>query len=219
MMKNPDIEKLKRELSITKQVILGEYLEIINYSEDPLQGAEEFIENLDDKNYQEKYWIHLRSYILLTHATLENFIEDCAKYLINLSHTNYTTENIIDMRLSWLMLDAERNKVKGKELKSVVQMLVDSYKKQVNDNHGIKEHNLKKIFEPIAIELSNFNLDAYNELGKMRGHFAHSGSHAAHTEANRLTNISNINNYIKYVEDVTKDVERNIFKILESPNI
>lgn len=213
MMNNPDIDKLKNELSITKQVILGEYLEIINYAEDPLQGAEKFIENLNDKKYQEKYLIHLRSYILLTHATLENFIEDCAKYLIYLSYSNYTKEKIIDIRLSWLMLDAERQKIRGKELNNAIQFLVDNYREKVNNNHGIKEQNLKNIFGPIAIELSNFNIEAYNQLGKLRGLFAHHGSHNALHKAKALKDISNINDYIKYVEDVTEDVERNIFDI------
>jgi hypothetical protein len=115
--------------------------------------------------------------------------------------------------LKWFILKSEFNDKKSsdKTFDDIIKELKDDYFKLINDNHGIKKHNLEKIFYKIGID--DITFEVFESLGEMRGKFAHHNGKSAHLSL-KITQPLNPQECVKLVSDVQKLIQDEIIDVL-----
>lgn len=133
-----------------------------------------------------------KAYLLLAHAELEAYIEDRVKSRVDIANNSYHATGSCALVLSRLLLHHQ------KELEPVapekVRKAVNYYLDKIGKNHGILERNLLSLFLPIGLhhrDLDTRLVTACNQLGRMRGQFAHT-SIKTHQQVDPKTERDNI---------------------------
>jgi hypothetical protein len=136
---------------------------------------------------QTKVQAHARAFLVFCHAEFESYLEGLAKDIAKSSENLWTSSTRISVPLQFLLVTrAKRISVPTKiepGVKDVPQRLSDelttlfqTFYTDINDNHGIKEHNILSLFGPLGINLGSLgptllpNLDSF---GERRGDHAH----------------------------------------------
>lgn len=131
--------------------------------------------------------LKLRSYVLLCHAVIEEYIEDLGLDIALKSRRSYMEDGSISKSLVSLVTAKVLEEIKDKKAKRISSDLVRNldlfseeafnlYRSGLASNHGIKPDNLAKIFVPIGFdpEAVDFALvNALKALGEKRGGLAH----------------------------------------------
>ena len=136
-----------------------------------------------DGNYTKKEQDLIRSYVLLSHAEIEAFLEDKAKEKVRKALSNWNVSRIKSNCLKSILsftgneIDFE-NDPNAKNLQYRINKTIAHYMNSVVDkNHGVKEKNILKILLPLGIELSDIDqtwLSVMESFGSTRGSIAHS---------------------------------------------
>jgi hypothetical protein len=169
-----------------------------------------------DGNYTKKEQDLIRSFVLLTHAEIEAYLEDVAKKRVTKSlsdwNTSRTKSNCIKSIVSFVGHELKfENDVHANNIQYRVNKTVAHYMSTVVDkNHGIKEKNILKVLLPLGIEINELDqtwLSVMESFGSTRGLIAHSSFNVQtsidrNTELNRIKNhilpeLANIDNLIK----------------------
>ena len=130
----------------------------------------------------------IRAYYILCHAEFEYFFEECATQKINSVMREFnrsSTPHILLLSLTFAFIKTDDDVLDAKKSSSLPRLLNvmrTKYQKNVLDeNHGIKEHNLVDIYSPLGIDiyvlLDVAVIGDLNSLGVKRGDFAHKGLH------------------------------------------
>jgi len=220
-MRQPIFKDLETELLNIKVYLIERYLNMLdpihNPEKDELELLDEFVAQFTEspekeKNYIE-YMIFLRSYILLCHAAIEEFIEQTVKYYFEESIKTYNSDKGINSILKWFILKSQFNdkRFNQKMFDEIISVLKEEYFKLINENHGIKKHNLEKIFSKIGIE--DISYEVFESLGEMRGKFAHHNGKSAHLML-KLNKPLNPQDCVKLVSDVLKLIKDEIIDVL-----
>lgn len=138
----------------------------------------------------------IRGMLLLCHAEFESYIESLALLLINDAKEKWDKTHRANYNLASLLVCSSIDKKETIETK-VNKMIVDYRKQTIDNNHGIREHNIKDIFEPLGYCLSNFDsafIATLDSFGRDRGEVAHSTAKTStmydkSTEINRIDGI------------------------------
>ena len=138
----------------------------------------------------------IRGMLLLCHAEFESYIESLALLLINDAKEKWDNTHRANYNLASLLVCSSIDKKETIETK-VNKMIVDYRKQTIDNNHGIREHNIKDIFEPLGYCLSNFDsafIATLDSFGRDRGEVAHSTAKTStmydkSTEINRIDGI------------------------------
>lgn len=155
-------------------------------------------------NYTKKEQDLIKSFILLSHAEIESFIEDIAKEKIQTSLQNWNTNrnksNCLKSVLAFIGGEINfDNDGNSKLLTHRMNRIVAHYFSSVIDkNHGIKEANILKILLPLGIELGEIDvtwLSTMNSFGATRGMFAHA-SNRVHSAIDRNTILNQLKTQI-----------------------
>tara|TARA_B100000678_G_scaffold243730_1_gene215491 strand:+ start:1695 stop:2339 length:645 start_codon:yes stop_codon:yes gene_type:complete len=132
--------------------------------------------------------LKLQSYILLTHAVIEQYVEDLCLEIAKEARSRFSKKNVITQALVGLIAaQVLSEKSSGRASKKIGSELVrnlDDFSKEafnkfnevVKSNHGIKAENLKSLFHPIGIDPIDVDLALVNALesfGTTRGGIAH----------------------------------------------
>lgn len=172
-----------------------------------------------DGNYTKKEQDLIRSFVLLTHAEIEAYLEDVAKTRVTKSlsdwNTSRTKSNCIKSVVSFIGHDLKfENDANSNNIQYRVNKTVAHYMNAVVDkNHGIKEKNILKVLLPLGIELNELDqtwLSVMESFGSTRGLIAHSSFNVQtsidrNTELNRiktqiLPELTNIDALIKKIK-------------------
>jgi hypothetical protein len=132
-------------------------------------------------HYSQREYDLARGYVVLAHAELEAYIEDRAIEITQRAESNWQTRgrhsrvirgicasHNMQTRQPWLSFTKDANKIRS---------ALKFYKRQVRDNHGIKEVNLLRLVFPIGIQHQSINAALLTDLdafGSFRGGIAHS---------------------------------------------
>lgn len=138
----------------------------------------------------------IRGMLLLCHAEFESYIESLALLLINDAKEKWDKTHRANYNLASLLVCSSIDKKETIETK-VNKMIVDYRKQTIDNNHGIRDHNIKDIFEPLGYCLSNFDsafIATLDSFGRDRGEVAHSTAKTStmydkSTEINRIDGI------------------------------
>lgn len=167
--------ELKGKFKALEDHILVLIYKYIEPHKDPLQGPEEY--NLD-----------VHSFCILCHAAFEEFIEDITLYSINRidSEFNNNPRKFSYATLCLLHFDEHTNNLN--EDKNWPEVFNDYIKKRIiarkcelsnyamSENHGIDVKYLRKLLQPIGIEVPRNpkDISALTILKSIRGSYAHS---------------------------------------------
>jgi HEPN superfamily RiboL-PSP-like protein len=129
-------------------------------------------------SYPAKQRDHTKAYLLLVHAELEAYFEDCARNRVNLAHERWRRKGQCTPVLSRLLVfyHATEKDELGALSTQAVTKAVHYYVDRLDKNHGIKEKHLLSIFLPLGIshgELDSQLVSACNQLAQKRNQFAH----------------------------------------------
>ena len=132
--------------------------------------------------------LKLKSYILLCHAIIEEYIEDLGYDVAIRARKMFKSKGLICRSLVSLVasgvmdeIKSDRSKHKvGKDLVRNLEVFslesFNRYKSVVDNNHGIKLENLAAVFVPIGFDPESVDQALVNQLsafGEKRGGVAH----------------------------------------------
>lgn len=155
-----------------------------------------------DGNYTKKEQDLIRSYILLSHAEIEAYLEDIVKNKIAKSLQSWNSSrrksHCIKSVISFVGGDVSfENDNNADKLQYRINKTISHYQRAFVDmNHGIKEKNILKILLPLGIEFDELDqtwLSTMDSFGSTRGLIAHKSFTVSHTidrntELNRMKN-------------------------------
>ena len=157
-----------------------------------------------DGNYTKREQDLIRSYVLLSHAEIEAFIEDRAKEKVSKAllswNSNRTKSNCLKSVLSFtgheLSFDKNAN---ANNIQYRMNTTIAHFMSSVVDkNHGVKEKNILKMLLPIGIEINEIDqtwLSVMESFGSTRGNIAHN-SFQVQNRIDRNSELHRINNQI-----------------------
>ncbi|NEU29170.1 hypothetical protein GN156_00030 [bacterium LRH843] len=120
-----------------------------------------------------------RAFRVLSHAEIEAYFEDSATILLNYAKEKWNTHKEVNITIAALFAHYEKieaNLPLGTKINQIVSRFQRS---RIDQNHGIKEENLVKLFIPLGIDKENFDvawLSTINSYGKDRGKTAHTAA-------------------------------------------
>lgn len=88
-------------------------------------------------------------------------------------------------------------------MEQLMKAIMKAYKDIVDNNHGIKEINLKDLFVPLCLDFDNLSpelIPTLNSYGSQRGGIAHKGL-STQIKLDLRDESNTIDNIIKYIED------------------
>ncbi len=147
----------------------------------------------------------LRGLILLCHAEFEDYFESVAIKLLNEAESAWDKSNVANCNLSSLFISSEKCK-KG-TFKTKAKQIIVTYKEAVAMNHGIKEHNLKKLFEPLGYTLDDLDptfISTLESFASLRGAAAHSSAQRTQQPLDFITEKNRIENIVIGISDFEK---------------
>ncbi len=120
----------------------------------------------------------LRGFILLCHAEFENYFEKLALEILEKAEKNWTKKRIANYNLASLFINSSIKK--DMYCITLSMKIISDFKKSMEGNNGIKETNLKNMFEPLGVYIdSSFDsvfIASLNSFGVERGKIAHAST-------------------------------------------
>ncbi len=136
-----------------------------------------------------------KAFLLLVHAELESYFEDRARKLAMKAQARYQRSGTCTQVLSRLLVYHHATKEElGPVSAQTVQKAVNYYFGHLDNNHGIREKNLRTIFLPLGISHAAIDaqlIAACNQLSEKRGQFAHA-SFKTHQQVDPKTERDNV---------------------------
>jgi len=145
--------------------------------------------------YSERVQDRARGFRLLVHAEIEAYLEDMARIVVTDRIREWkrsrTPSNLLLAFLAcyhsgWIEYDETHNlrlielARSRRKIKDTIGEIIDlaqtQFIKQLKDNHGVRENNLKTLILPTGIELSELDqtwIADIDDFGKLRGDIAH----------------------------------------------
>lgn len=148
----------------------------------------------------------LRAIIVLSHAEIESYIEDLALIKIDEAEAKWKNTKIADYSLASLFINHERIETSDTSFTKSFK-IIKEYRKVIEDNHGIKEHNIKNLFGKIGYKIDDFdsvfiaNLEAF---GGERGTIAHTTATRVTQQMDKSTVLNKINDIVRDLKDFQK---------------
>jgi hypothetical protein len=131
---------------------------------------------------------YTRAFLVLSHAEIETYLEESAKQVAKAAERVWKSSKRVTSPLAFLMsmsgkpvpqttsLTPKNAKDSHQRFEAVVVTVFPAYYKRVNDNNGIKEHSVLKLFDPLGVPAAAFAstlLPDLSTLGALRGEHAH----------------------------------------------
>ena len=144
----------------------------------------------------------IRGMLMLCHAEFESYMESLALLLIDEARARWNNSQRANYNLSSLLVCSSVNTSDTVSTK-VNKMVVDYVNQTIKENHGIKEHNIRRLFDPLGYKLGDFdstfiaNLDSF---GYTRGEVAHSSARTS-TMYDKYTEIARIDSIVSGFQD------------------
>lgn len=132
--------------------------------------------------------LKLQSYILLSHAIFEEYLERLAGEIASearkaLRSENHISKVLVGLVASGIVDEVEEKKANRKIVEKTFRSIADfsdtaynNFLKLIDDNHGVKKENQKKLLLPIGLDPEQIDLAtmaALDAFGTRRGGIAH----------------------------------------------
>lgn len=133
----------------------------------------------------------LRGFRLLCHAEIEDYFESTALDLLEKAEKKWDNNKCANYNLAALFIWHEKISSLDTSTTKAKKIIFD-FKKEIKDNHGIKENNIKNMFEPLGYKISNFDatfISILSSFGSLRGETAHTSAHRTQQPLDQNTEI------------------------------
>jgi hypothetical protein len=134
---------------------------------------------------------------VLVHAEIEIFCEELALERVQIAKNQFLLTSKLTPVLRKIVtyyVGKHRDSWKGTLNPSpdLIESAFNSYKGDVDTNHGVKEKNIKVLFHPLGMmNIDATWLAAMNAFGSTRGEFAHRGI-KAHSQPDAQTELQRV---------------------------
>ena len=148
-------------------------------------------------DYSAEEYDFIRAFRVLSHAEVENFVEDLA-----------------DLLGSTLDGEVKNIRLGNSFSRSFAKISVAKYKNQIGDNHGINSKNLIKLFGIFGFTEETFDkldsklLGQMNRFGKERGAVAHNGANRMVMQLNPIREVLFIDEIMGYIALLDEEIRR-----------
>lgn len=153
----------------------------------------------------------IRGMLLLCHAEFESYIEKIASLLIDDAYEKWKRTHRANYNLASLFLESEKI-TKSMAFETKVGYVVNEYKKIINNNHGIKDHNIKAMFGPLGYSIDQFDsifIANLNSFGTIRGEVAHTSAITTTSIYDKITEEQRIDDILNGFRDFQEEILRN----------
>ena len=127
-----------------------------------------------------------KAFVLLTHAAFETYFEQLGSDAVRASR-KALKKGKISASLVALVVNCVANEISEKSKKSITENIArnlaafseeasNQYFRMVQENHGIKNNNLKALLLPVGVDPEEIDVVLWNslhEFGTLRGEMAH----------------------------------------------
>jgi hypothetical protein len=171
----------------------------------------------DPTESPESYALDVESFILLSHAAFEEFVEELGKAVANESLCNFKSGKISKTTLCLLHFSDSDSLSNWDESKTLYDRLLTKYFERVNqynnsiaDNNGVNLKYLKKILIPIGLDIPHEfkHTNAISTLATMRGGFAHKYKQAVNNVKTPQYVLTIMYDVLEYMELLMKQAQR-----------
>lgn len=138
--------------------------------------------------YSDQEIIQTRAFVVLAHAEFESFIEDRVKSCAESAVKLWVENGLMTLALvhfSVYLASELKENFKWKDTSTKFEAILGVFAGKVQNNHGVKNENLKNLLKPIGIDLTDISILApeLESFGASRGRFAHTSGGAQTTKA------------------------------------
>jgi hypothetical protein len=129
-------------------------------------------------NYNKNELDQIRAFRLLAHAEIEAFLEDRAKSIMSKYFINWKNKNRASIVIMNLLCFSKVDKANSgnRTTPTVIHEAYLDFEKIIENNKGVKEHNLNAMYLPIGYKVDQTLLNTLNSFGKDRGNVAHTSA-------------------------------------------
>ena len=141
----------------------------------------------------------LKGLRLLCHAEFEDYFESVALKLLGVAEKKWVNQRIANYNLASLLVCHEKIE-KRDDIQTKVHKIIIDYRQLIRDNHGIKEKNIKKMYEPLGYSINDFDtvfLATLSSYGELRGEIAHSSIKHTQQSFDKYDELDKINKILK----------------------
>lgn len=178
-------------------------------------------------DYTDRELDRARGYRLLVHAEIESYLEDISRETITHAIRGWKASKkpsigiisfLASYHSSWSVTDSACNEdiiqiaKSRKNIKDSIDEIIDlaqrQYIKKVQDNHGVKEVNLKTLILPTGVDMSLLDqswITNLDNFGSNRGEVAHK-SKQAQTPINPKDEYELVKNLLSGLESLDKQI-------------
>jgi hypothetical protein len=138
--------------------------------------------------YSDQEITQARAFVVLAHAEFESFIEDRVKWCAESAVKLWTNNGLMSLalvHLSVYLASELKEDFKWKDTNKKFEAILAVLMGKVQNNHGVKNANLKNLLKPIGIDLTDIPVLApeLESFGVSRGNVAHTSGGAQTTKA------------------------------------
>lgn len=155
----------------------------------------------------------IRGMLVLCHAEFENHIENLALLLIDDAYDKWKRNKNANYNLASLLVHSNIEKNLSTDTK-IGKAVADYRNKLINNNHGVKEHNISTIFTPLGYEINDFDsvfISTLDSFGSDRGVVAHTSAKTSsmYDKATEVKRIEDIVSGLSDFQDKLLDIANN----------
>ena len=181
--------------------------------------------------YSESQLSKTAAYRVLAHAEIESYLEERAWEVVQNAKTLWDTSGkttrtlICLLGFSGLTMDKPADTltpqkgsktVKEEKIKisKKIDLALESFKRVISQNHGVKENHILSLLLPIGIDSDNLNptwLATMNTFGEKRGLVAHTSATSYRTiqppySANELNTVNQITDELLRIDELINNL-------------
>lgn len=175
--------------------------EILKIRIKKLKESFDFEQNEEDITEQQEDLI--RAFRLLCYAEIESYIEDLATELLENSIEKWEQNKIANYNLASLFMWHDKIEKKMDVIQKA-NYIFKQYREIIKENHGIKEHNIRKLFTPLGYSIDDFDAVFISDItswGGLRGEVAHSSARRTTTQLNLTDEIKKVDGIVNGLKD------------------
>lgn len=152
-----------------------------------------------------------RAYLVLVHAEIESYLEKVIRDVINAKYQEWDAGRKCS-RVVVALVASARGNFNEASLDDYVKKCYESAHEVISNNHGIRAHNLKKLFRLLGIdtdeEIDQTWLNDMDTFGKLRGDIAHQSRQQLTHFLDPKDAKQRVDNLLKGLRDLDRKLQR-----------
>ncbi|MBN1907942.1 MAG: hypothetical protein JW927_22890 [Deltaproteobacteria bacterium] len=155
----------------------------------------------------------LRAFKLLVHAEIESYIENSVLEVLNKCKTEWENNKRIINPLKFLtMFSTSKFEANEKQLikEDRITQILESFKKSIQNNNGIKRKDILLLIVPLGVDYSNIDqtwLSTIDSYGSSRGRVAHN-SFSVQQQLDQNDEINNLDLVLQGIKKLDMKLQK-----------